>query len=41
MDRVAGLRTEQLVNRFLPFTTDAHERPAALAERRPLAFKGE
>ena len=41
MDRVTGLHTEQLVNRLLPFTADAHEGPAALAERRPLAFKGE
>lgn len=41
MDRVTGLRTEQLVNRLLQFTLDAKEGPAAFAEKRPPRFKGE
>jgi E-phenylitaconyl-CoA hydratase len=41
MDRVTGLRMEQLVNRMLQFTDDAKEGPAAFAEKRPPRFKGE
>jgi E-phenylitaconyl-CoA hydratase len=40
MDRVTGLRTEQIVNRLLQFTADAKEGPAAFAEKRPPEFKG-
>ena len=40
MDRVTGLRTEQLMNRLLQFTDDAKEGPAAFAARRPPQFKG-
>ena len=41
MDRVTGLRVEQLVNRMLQFSEDAKEGPAAFAEKRPPTFKGE
>ena len=41
MDRVTGLRVEQLVNRMLQFSADAKEGPAAFAEKRPPRFKGE
>ncbi len=41
MDRVTGLRVEQLVNRMLQFSDDAKEGPAAFAEKRPPRFKGE
>ncbi len=41
MDRVTGLRMEQLVNRMLQFSDDAKEGPAAFAEKRSPHFKGE
>ncbi|HTZ77859.1 MAG TPA: enoyl-CoA hydratase-related protein [Stellaceae bacterium] len=41
MDRVTGLRVEQLVNRMLQFSQDAKEGPAAFAEKRPPRFRGE
>jgi enoyl-CoA hydratase/carnithine racemase len=41
MDRVTGLRVEQLVNRLLQVTEDAKEGPAAFAEKRAPRFKGE
>ena len=40
MDRVTGLRFEALVNRLLQVTEDAHEGPAAFAQKRPPQFKG-
>jgi E-phenylitaconyl-CoA hydratase len=40
MDLATGLRLEQLVNRMLQFSEDAHEGPAAFAEKRPARFKG-
>ena len=40
MDRVTGLRVEQLVNRLLQVTEDAREGPAAFAEKRRPDFKG-
>jgi len=39
MDRVTGLRVEQLVNRMLQFSDDAKEGPAAFAENRPRASR--
>jgi len=40
MDRVTGLRFEQLTLRMLQFTEDAAEGPKAFTEKRPADFKG-
>jgi E-phenylitaconyl-CoA hydratase len=40
MDRVTGLRFEQVINRMLQFSEDAKEGPAAFREKRPPRFSG-
>jgi len=40
VDRITGLRLEQAMNRHLQQTEDAHEGPAAFAERRPPQYVG-
>lgn len=40
MDRVTGLRFEQVMNRMLMFSEDAKEGAAAFAQKRPSRFSG-
>jgi len=40
MDRVTGLRVEQLVNRMLQFSDDAQGRPGGLRREAPAALHG-